>query len=477
MRRREWFGVMAAAPLVGATGWIDLFDGQTLTGWKASGNAASWRVEGGQLVGDGPVSHLFYEGPVEGAKFRNFELEAEVWTQPACNSGVYFHTAFQAEGYPKKGFEVQVNNTALGEGTYRERKRTGSLYGIRNVHRQLVRDETWFRLLVSVRGKNVQVRVNGLLVVDYMEPNPPVMPPSQETERFLDAGTFALQCHDAGSKVRYRSIRVRPLPATESAKGEVPAADDTFKKVIELGAKNYPLVDWHVHLHPGLSLQEALERSRRSGINFGVAANCGRKSSYNTPEAVEGFRRMVSGLGCYVGMQAEGEDWQKVFPESLWRRFDYVFNDGLIWTDGKGGWKRTYRPEEVGELGDGEKFVDEYVDRTVTMIRTQPIDFWGTPTLLPAALNGVRDKLWTPQRMRKIVEALVEKKVALEINDRYRLPTEAFLRMAKEAGCQFTLGSGNSGPQDLRRCEYGLEMIGKLGLKWSDLFLARDQAG
>lgn len=476
MNRRSFLSTAAAAPLVAATGWVDLFDGKSLRGWKPSGNATSWKVDNGQLVGDGPVSHLFYTGNVEGAMFRNFELEAEVWTAPACNSGVYFHTAFQQEGFPKKGFEVQVNNTALGEGTYRERKRTGSLYSIRNVHQQLVRDEEWFRLLITVRGKNVQVRVNGALVVDYLEPTPPVRPPSQETDRYLDQGTFALQCHDPGSKVRYRTIRVRPLPAWDNANESPFTPDDTFRQIISLGAKNYPLVDWHVHLHPTLDLKEALERSRRSGINAGIACNAGRKSSYNTAESVDGFWRLIRNQGAFVGFQAEGDDWQQVFPKSVWGKFDYVFNDGLIWTD-NGGWRRIFRKEEAGDLGNGEKFIDEFVDRTVNMILTQPIDFYGTPTFLPAELTDARERLWTERRMTKVIDALVKAKVALEINDRYKIPTEKFLKLAKAAGCRFSLGSGNSGPQDLRRCEYGLEMIAKVGIQWSDLFMAKDRPG
>jgi 3-keto-disaccharide hydrolase len=86
------------------------------------------------LTANGPRSHLFYVGPVHGADFKNFELEVELITQPDCNSGVYFHTAYQESGFPEKGFEVQVNNTAKGDGGYLERKKTGSLYGLRNMY-------------------------------------------------------------------------------------------------------------------------------------------------------------------------------------------------------------------------------------------------------------------------------------------------------------------------------------------------------
>ena len=83
---------------------------------------------------------------IRAREFKNFELEVEVLAQPGCNSGVYFHTAYQETGFPIKGFEIQINNTATGEGTYRERKKTGSLYGVRNVYKQLVQDDQWFKL-------------------------------------------------------------------------------------------------------------------------------------------------------------------------------------------------------------------------------------------------------------------------------------------------------------------------------------------
>ncbi len=175
--RRTALASIAGALSIRAAGsdWVNLFDGKSLNGWKASENASGWGVKDGCLSFSGPRSHLFYSGPAQGAQFRNFELETELRTEPRCNSGVFFHTAWQEKGFPAKGFEVQVNNTALGEGSYPERKKTGSLYGVRNQYRSLVNDNEWFKLNILVRGKNVQVRVNGTLVVDFTEPDPPMV--------------------------------------------------------------------------------------------------------------------------------------------------------------------------------------------------------------------------------------------------------------------------------------------------------------
>ena len=148
LTRRAFVGSLAVAGLSAAAaddGWVELFDGRSLQGWRASENKASWKVANSQLAADGPRSHLFYNGPVKGADFRNFELEVDAMARPGCNSGVYFHTRYQESNFPQKGFEVQIANTAGGESGYLERKKTGSLYGLRNVYKQFLADDQWFK--------------------------------------------------------------------------------------------------------------------------------------------------------------------------------------------------------------------------------------------------------------------------------------------------------------------------------------------
>jgi hypothetical protein len=310
--------------------------------------------------------------------------------------------------------------------------------------------------------------VNGVLTVDYTEPTPAIRPPSQETERYLDKGTFALQCHDPGSKIRFRTIRVRSLPETPATKTF--EADETWKKVLALGVHNYPMVDWHVHFKTGFGFPEAMERSRRDGIAYGMAANCGRQSQLRTDAQVMAFVQSVKGSTAFVGMQAEGGDWMKQFSRDTCNAFDYIFNDGMIWTDDSGKWTRLYRAEDLGPVRDAEKFMDELVERTVLMLRHQPIDIYAIPTFLPDAVNGQRAKLWTEARMQKVVDAAAQSGIAIELNDRYRLPETKFILMAKAGGCKFALGTGNSGTEDLRRSEYGIEMIEACKLGWQDFY-------
>ncbi len=473
IHRRAFLGATLAAAVLPAADekWTELFNGNNLEGWTPSEHKTSWSVREGMLTADGPRSHLFYNGPVHGANWRNFELEVETLARPLCNSGVYFHTAYQEKGFPEKGFEVQINNTATGEGSYLERKKTGSLYGLRNVYKQFIADDQWFKMHVLVRGKNVQIRLNGMLVVDYIEPTPPVIPQAAEKQRFLDRGTFALQCHNDGSVARFRSVRVRPLPDDAADPRPGPVVDDTWRAIVEIGRHNVSMVDYHVHLKGGLTLEQALEKSRRDGIQYGIAVNCGQGFPIHDDEGVRDFAKSMRGQPCFVGMQAEGREWVHLVSRQAASLFDYIFTDSMTWTDNRGRRMRTWIADEVGTISDPQEFMDTLVERAVGILEREPVDIYANPTFLPAQIAKDYDKLWTEARMRKVIAAAVRGGVAVELSNRYQLPSATFIRMAKAAGVKFTFGSNNAGPDDLRRSEYGLQMIQACKLGWQDFFV------
>ena len=459
--RRAFTATLALAPLCTAQAdneWVELFDGKTLDGWRASENPATWKVEDGLLVHDGPRSHLYYSGTVNNASFRNFELEVEAQGAPLCNSGVYFHTVYLEKGFPRKGFEVQIENTAPGQTGYGERKKTGSLYAVRNTYKPMVADNEWFRMSVVVRGKNVQVRVNGTLVADYTESDPVYLPPGQGDRRF-DQGTFALQGHDPRAQVRFRKLRVRTLPDSVATPGPIPVADDTFRSLVNLATTGIPVVDYHAHLKTGLTLEQLLAKGRRDGIQYGVAVNAGKNHPVDTDAAAIQFVESMKGQPAFVAMQAEGREWTQMFSRRAVARFDYVFTDSMTWTDNRGKRMRLWIPEEVGAIADPQEFMDTLVERTVGILEHEPVDIYVSPTFLPAVIAADYDRLWTEERMGKVVAAAKSNNVAIELNDRYKLPSERFALMAKDAGCKFAFGTNNSSATDLGRCEYGIKMV------------------
>lgn len=184
--------------------WVSLFDGRSLDGWKVGANAASFSIENGAIAVNGEVAHLYYDGEVQQHQFKNFELKLEVMTTPGSNSGIYFHTQYQESGWPKKGYEVQVNNS------HTDWRRTGSLWAIEDIKETYAEDNEWFNMHIKVKDKRVTVSINKKQVLDYTEPEN-VQREEGMKERLISSGTFALQGHDPKSKVYYRNIWVKTL--------------------------------------------------------------------------------------------------------------------------------------------------------------------------------------------------------------------------------------------------------------------------
>jgi len=173
--------------------WQSLFNGKDLTGWKVSENG-EFKVEDGVIVVRGKKAHLFTE-----KEFKNFEFKGEIMTTPGSNSGFYFHTKY-IEDWPKLGYEVQVNCT------HSDPVKNGSLWGVVKSYDAIAKDNEWYTLEVTAKGKNIVTKVNGKVVVDYVEPE------GITADRRIGKGSFAIQAHDPKSEARFRNLMVRELP-------------------------------------------------------------------------------------------------------------------------------------------------------------------------------------------------------------------------------------------------------------------------
>lgn len=226
-------GVIAPVPADdarSADGWVALFNGKDLTGWKIHPNPNArdikkvievkdgdrltgfdaetkdgktvhlWRVEDGTLIGSGPASHLF------SAKddYDNFHYRIEAKINDKGNSGQYFRTAF-GPGFPK-GYEAQIN------ATHTDQIRTGSLYPsfgkLSAEDREAItvmKDaphlaDEFFTQEVVAEGNHIQIIVNGKKTVDFKDPG-----------NTYTKGHFALQGHDPGTVVTFKKIEYRPI--------------------------------------------------------------------------------------------------------------------------------------------------------------------------------------------------------------------------------------------------------------------------
>ena len=211
MNRSIWILLLVAAHSTFAQqGWISLFNGKDFTGWKIGGDQNTFQIKDGAMVAQGPVAHAYYDGPVNNHDFKNFELMVDVMAAPNSNGGIYFHTEFQEKGFPRKGFEVQVNNTYQ-----RDPVKSGSLYHVKDVGveeiKGITKDNEWFTEHIIVQDNTVTVKLNGKEVVKWVQPAD-WNGGREGAGRVLGRGTFAFQGHDPNSTVHYKNVRVKPLP-------------------------------------------------------------------------------------------------------------------------------------------------------------------------------------------------------------------------------------------------------------------------
>jgi|SRR5579863_1214437 len=176
-----------------ADGWVSLFNGKDLTGWKAS-EGVEWTVKNGEIVTPPKRSHLF-----TGMEFKNFEFKADVKTTPGSNSGLYFHTKYE-DTFPNTGYESQVNQT------HGDQVKSGSLYNVVKLFSTPAKDDEWYTHHIIVKGKQITVKINDKTLFEYVEPE------GVTGTRKLGKGSFAIQAHDPKSVVYYKNIMVKPLP-------------------------------------------------------------------------------------------------------------------------------------------------------------------------------------------------------------------------------------------------------------------------
>ncbi len=238
-------------------------------------------------------------------------------------------------------------------------------------------------------------------------------------------------------------------------------------------AGDLPRVDLHIHLDGetkaarNLTPADAVALSRRLGVKFGVLGEGGCRGDIHDDATLKAFLDSLEGLPLYRGLQIYGFDWPNCLSKENLRRLDYIAADALIFPDrdGKSVWLWLPRVK----FDDPQDFMERYIEHTLKVL-AQPVQVWANPTFLPESLQSQYDALWTPERMRRVIGAAVRNKVAIEINSRYRIPSPAFIRMAKAAGAKFTFGS-NRHALGVGEIDYSLQTARDCGLTPTDIWL------
>lgn len=169
-----------------AAGWISLFDGQTLFGWKAH-SEADWKVVDGAIVVTSGKPGLLCTS----VQFDNYVLKADFRAAKGTNSGIFLRTAQvpAMQDITTKCYEL---NIAPPDNPFP----TGSLVG-RKKYAEAGESDQWRTLEATVDGPKVVIKLDGQEVLSYDDPKP------------APRGYIGLQLNSG--KCEFKNIKLQPL--------------------------------------------------------------------------------------------------------------------------------------------------------------------------------------------------------------------------------------------------------------------------
>lgn len=182
-------------------GFVPLFDGKTLDGWKMVDGDAIFRAEDGFIVSEvGAGKGAFLR--TEKSHYADFILKLEVKLDEPCNSGIQFRAYQRKRDGRMCGYQAEVDpsSRAWSGGIYYEGGR-GWLYPLKHDEkaRKAFKVDGWNEYVIRAVGPSLKTWVNGVPCADLKD----------EAEK---KGFFALQMHPGKrGKVRWRKIRVKEL--------------------------------------------------------------------------------------------------------------------------------------------------------------------------------------------------------------------------------------------------------------------------
>jgi glyoxylase-like metal-dependent hydrolase (beta-lactamase superfamily II) len=400
------------------TGWIELINGKDFSDWKVSENKETWSVTDGtsrdnregvyQAVGK--RSHLFYQGAELKDGFKNFEIDVWVKTFKLANSGIYFHTKYQESGWPSNGIEIQVNNTHIGEGDYVEFKKTASLYGYRNLYKSFGKDSGWMNFKARVETNRVQIWLNGMKTVDYVQPE--TLP---KDARRLNTGTFALQGHDILSKMQFKNFRVRRLPDDARSDLKAPTFGVWHDSLRVWQGRQFAFVD--INPNTNMSAAELAKYVYESGVNMSLI-----KSPIE-----EALLMTAQNLPIFKGIKVNAQNLNTLTNKPI---SDYI----------------------LGESSD--------VKTAKTLLSSTKINAWAHKG---KALNSTD--------ANALLDLAKQNNVAIVIDNETKTPSIEILKLAKMKGCKFSF-SGLL-PSQMEKSTYVFDAVRGAGLDYRDIYVPK----
>lgn len=213
-----------------AEGWISLFDGHSLMGWRRHADGANWSVRDGVITADaGPIDLLCTAIP-----FANYELQVDFRMEAGGNSGVFLRTDDRPGKVDVDCFEVNIADDHPQGFT------TGALVGRQATAAPIVGSGGWKTFLITADGPRITVYLDGHLVLEYAD--------ASASPR--GCGLIGLQ-KNAG-KIEFRNILLRPI-ATQSL---FSGTDLSGWRVAPGGASEFTVADGTIQVRNGRGFLE-----------------------------------------------------------------------------------------------------------------------------------------------------------------------------------------------------------------------------
>lgn len=235
-------------------GWISLFDGETLFGWKANNRETNWRVHAGVIEADaGPAGLLCTT-----SEFADYELRCEFRLESGGNSGIFLRTLLDPKEVTRDCYELNMCDSHPAFPT-------GSLVGLVKPETPVSGEGRWLEYRVKCQGRTIEVLLAGRLVLRYTDDRPQA--------RFR--GLIGLQ-KNAG-KAEYRNVFLRPLATEPLFNGK----NLDGWRVVPGGSSRFTVVEGAIHVENGRGFLEtqgtwgdfvlqAQARTNGAGLNSGI---------------------------------------------------------------------------------------------------------------------------------------------------------------------------------------------------------------
>jgi len=213
-----------------AEGWISLFDGETLYGWRAETDA-NWKVENGTITVDQGIPGLLRTS----AQFDDFMLRVDFRSPKDTNSGIFIRTNPQPKDPAKDCYEINIADQG------KSKFPTGAIVD-RVAGKGGFDSENWQTYEITAIGDTIKIGIDGRQSAVYQDTQP------------LGRGYIGLQLNSG--KVEFGNIFIKPLKVPSIFNGKDLAGWKTFPEF----DSEFSVIEGDLHVKGGSGQLETAEK-------------------------------------------------------------------------------------------------------------------------------------------------------------------------------------------------------------------------